>query len=167
MVGGSGKDSELGAVLPNFARRQPTSSGARFEMVMPSETRNLQLKIGRAWSSSDSWQSTRQYWQSWFQQKRPYGIVSGLMNWKARRSELRSGTRNVFPRMVISTSFSYGRKTSDMRGVPVLATGCSLPRQFWCAMKLNHGDVRSNGNRLGRAQYSNGKSIMLLPEAND
>src|SRR3984885_354949 len=122
MVGGSGKDSELGAVLPNFARRQPTSSGARFEMVMPSETRNLQLKIGRAWSSSDSWQSTLQYWQSWFQQKRPYGIVSGLMNWKARSSEFRSGTRNVFPRMVISTSFSYGRKTSDIRGVPESAT---------------------------------------------
>jgi hypothetical protein len=36
------------------------------------------------------------------------------MNWKARRSELRSGTKNVFPKMVISTSFSYGRKTSDM-----------------------------------------------------
>src|SRR4029077_17729176 len=106
------------AAAPSFVRRQPISSGARSEMAMPSETRNLQLKIGRLWSSSDSWQFTLQYWQSWFQQKRPYGIVSGLMNWNARSSEFRSGTRNVFPMIEISTSFSYGRKISDISDAP-------------------------------------------------
>src|SRR5271167_4435785 len=44
-------------------------------------------------------------------------MVSGLMNWKARSSEFLSGTRNVLPRMVISTSFSYGRKISSISGV--------------------------------------------------
>src|SRR5271156_7103045 len=38
------------------------------------------------------------------------------MNWKARSSEFRSGTRKVLPRMVISTSFSYGRNTSAING---------------------------------------------------
>ena len=41
-------------------------------------------------------------------------MVSGLMNWKQRSKELRSGTWNFFPKMVISTSFSYGRNGSDM-----------------------------------------------------
>jgi hypothetical protein len=36
------------------------------------------------------------------------------MNWKQRNSELRSGTWNFLPKMVISTNFSYGRKGSDM-----------------------------------------------------
>jgi hypothetical protein len=47
---------------------------------IPGMTMNLQLSISRDSSSSGSWQETRQYWQSWFQQNRPYGIVSGLMN---------------------------------------------------------------------------------------
>ena len=81
---------------------------------MPGITINLQLSISRDSSSSGNWQDTRHYWHSWFQQNRPYGIVSGLMNWKQRKSEFRSGTWNFFPRMVISTSFSYGRNGSDM-----------------------------------------------------
>lgn len=36
------------AAAPSFVRKQPTSSGARSEITMPSETMNLQLKIGRA-----------------------------------------------------------------------------------------------------------------------
>ena len=36
------------AAAPSLVRKQPTSSGARSEMAMPSETRNLQLRIGRA-----------------------------------------------------------------------------------------------------------------------
>lgn len=44
------------------------------------------------------------------------------MNWNARSSEFRSGTRKFFPKIDISTSFSYGRKTSDIRGVPESAT---------------------------------------------
>src|ERR1700733_13125328 len=43
------------AGAPSLVRRQPTSSGASSEMFMPSETMNLQLKIGRAWASSESW----------------------------------------------------------------------------------------------------------------
>src|SRR5271155_5437234 len=54
-------------------------------------------------------------------------MVSGLMNWKARSSEFLSGTRNVLPRMVISTSFSYGRKISSIRGVPASAIGFRSP----------------------------------------
>src|ERR1700691_5362980 len=54
-------------------------------------------------------------------------MVSGLMNWKARRSEFFSGTRNVLPRMVISTSFSYGRKISSIRGVLTSAIGLLSP----------------------------------------
>src|SRR5579863_1198406 len=73
-------NGSCGCYLPSLPRRHATNSGATSEMFIPSETRNLQLRIGRAWSSSASWQLTRQYWHSWFQQKRPYGIVSGLMN---------------------------------------------------------------------------------------
>src|SRR5271156_4612464 len=54
-------------------------------------------------------------------------MVSGLINWKARNSEFLSGTRNVFPRMVISTSFSYGRKISSIRGVLASAIGVPAP----------------------------------------
>src|SRR3984957_21193725 len=68
------------AAWPNLVRKHPTSSGAMSVTFIPSDTRNLQLKIGRDWSSSASWQLTLQYWHSWFQQKRPYGTVSGLMN---------------------------------------------------------------------------------------
>ena len=65
---------ELGTVMPlcpSFVRKQPISSGERSEIFIPSDTMNLQLRIGRAESSSESWQLTRQYWQSWFQQNRP------------------------------------------------------------------------------------------------
>src|SRR5271163_1725467 len=54
-------------------------------------------------------------------------MVSGLMNWNARSSEFLSGTRNVFPRVVISTSFSYGRKISSIRGVLASAIGVRAP----------------------------------------
>ena len=46
---------------PSFARRQPIYSGEISVMFMPSETRNLQLRIGREVSSSGSWQLTLQY----------------------------------------------------------------------------------------------------------
>src|SRR5271156_563509 len=69
-------------------------------------------------------------------------MVSGLMNWKARSSEFLSGTRNVLPRMVISTSFSYGRKISSISGGLASAIGVGSP-----ASKLKHGRNESNGNR--------------------
>jgi hypothetical protein len=46
-AGTSDKVSELCATFPSFVRRQPTNSGAKFEMLIPSETRNLQLRMGR------------------------------------------------------------------------------------------------------------------------
>jgi hypothetical protein len=98
----------------SFDRKHHFSSWLSSVTSMPGITINLQLSISRDSSSSGNWQDTRQYWHSWFQQNRPYGIVSGLMNWKQRKSELRSGTWNFFPRMVISTNFSYGRNGSDM-----------------------------------------------------
>src|SRR5271155_5205194 len=69
-------------------------------------------------------------------------MVSGLMNWKARSSEFLSGTRNVLPRMVISTSFSYGRKISSISGGLASAIGVGSP-----ASKLKHGGSEGNGNR--------------------
>src|SRR6266849_547661 len=98
----------------SFQRRHHFNSWLSSVTSMPGITINLQLSISRDSSSSGNWQDTRQYWHSWFQQNRAYGIVSGLMNWKQRKRELRSGTWNFFPRMVISTSFSYGRNGSDM-----------------------------------------------------
>src|ERR1700730_4598333 len=68
-------------------------------------------------------------------------MVSGLMNWKARRSEFLSGTRNVLPRMVISTSFSYGRKISSISGVLASAIGVVSP-----LLKLKHHEAEGNGN---------------------
>jgi hypothetical protein len=56
--------AELGTVMPlcpSFVRKHPMSSGARSEIFIPSDTMNLQLRIGRAESSSESWQLTRQY----------------------------------------------------------------------------------------------------------
>src|SRR5271154_1739753 len=64
------------------------------------------------------------------------------MNWKARSSEFRSGTRKVFPKIEISTSFSYGRKTSEIRGVPESAT-VAAP----CCVNLPVYETKS----LGRA----------------
>src|SRR5258708_30640562 len=98
----------------SFDRRHHFNSWLSSVTSIPGITMNLQLSISRDSSSSGNWQDTRQYWHSWFQQNRPYGIVSGLMNWKQRKSELPSGTSNFFPRMVMSTSFSYGRNGSDM-----------------------------------------------------
>ena len=44
-----GRCSECRAAQgPSFERKQPTNSGANCEMFIPSETINLQLKIGRA-----------------------------------------------------------------------------------------------------------------------
>ena len=103
-----------GASEGSLARRHHLSSWLSSVISIPAITINLQLNISLGSSSSGNWQETRQYWHSWFQQNLPYGIVSGLMNWKQRRSEFRSGTWNFFPWMVISTSFSYGRNGSDM-----------------------------------------------------
>src|SRR6266853_1612907 len=89
----------------SFERRHHFSSWLNSVTSMPGITMNLQLSISRDSSSSGNWHDTRQYWHSWFQQNRPYGIVSGLMNWKQRKSELRSGTWNFLPRIVMSTSF--------------------------------------------------------------
>src|SRR5713226_3537571 len=64
------------------------------------------------------------------------------MNWKARSNEFFSGTRKVFPRMVISTSFSYGRKMSDISD--------DSPSDTWTIpllLKLKHRDAGSNENR--------------------
>src|SRR5207249_2327311 len=83
---------ETGASEGSLERRHHLSSWLISRISMPGITMNLQLSISRGSSSSGSWQVTRQYWQSWFQQKRPYGTVSGLMNWKHRKSEFRSGT---------------------------------------------------------------------------
>ena len=98
----------------SFARRHHFNSWLSSVISIPAITMNLQLSISRGSSSSGSWQLTRQYWHSWFQQNLPYGIVSGLMNWKQRSREFRSGTWNFLPWIVISTSFSYGRKGSDI-----------------------------------------------------
>src|SRR5258706_11275524 len=76
----------------SFDRRHHFSSWLNSVTSMPGITINLQLSISLDSSSSGNWQDTRQYWHSWFQQNRPYGIVSGLMNWKQRKRELRSGT---------------------------------------------------------------------------
>src|SRR6202011_3182841 len=88
---------ETGVSEGNLARRHHFNSWLISVISIPAMTINLQLNISRDSSSSGSWQETRQYWHSWFQQKRPYGIVSGLMNWKQRSSEFRSGTWNFFP----------------------------------------------------------------------
>src|SRR5207245_10950612 len=64
----------------NFARRHHFSSWLSSVISIPGITMNLHASISRESSSSGNWQVTRQYWQSWFQQNRPYGIVSGLMN---------------------------------------------------------------------------------------
>ena len=48
---------ELGTVTPlcpSFVRRQPINSGASSVMFIPSDTMNLQLRMGRGESSSDS-----------------------------------------------------------------------------------------------------------------
>src|ERR1019366_7154218 len=57
--------------LRSFFCRQYFSSGLISVISMPALTRNLQLSSSRGWSSSASLPTTRQYWQSWFQQKRP------------------------------------------------------------------------------------------------
>jgi hypothetical protein len=63
-----------------FARKHHFNSWLISVISIPGITMNLQLSISWGSSSSGNWHVTRQYWQSWFQQKRPYGIVSGLMN---------------------------------------------------------------------------------------
>jgi len=83
---------ETGVSAGNFARKHHFNSWLISTISIPGITMNLQLSISCGSSSSGSWHVTRQYWQSWFQQKRPYGIVSGLMNWKHLKSEFRSGT---------------------------------------------------------------------------
>src|SRR6266403_4654279 len=64
----------------NFARRHHFSSWLSSVISIPGITMNLHANISLESSSSGNWHVTRQYWQSWFQQNRPYGIVSGLMN---------------------------------------------------------------------------------------
>src|SRR5271168_1178673 len=96
-------------------------------------------------------------------------MVSGLMNWKARSSEFLSGTRNVLPRMVISTSFSYGRKISSIRGVPASAIGFRSPaieakargdggqwKQGWKVFNAPMGNVmRSERRPAERRRFKN------------
>src|SRR5882757_11514012 len=55
----------------SLERRHHFSSWLISVTSMPGITMNLQESISRGSSSSGSWQVTRQYWQSWFQQKRP------------------------------------------------------------------------------------------------
>jgi hypothetical protein len=81
-----------GASEGSFARKHHFNSWLSSVISIPAITMNLQLNISRGSSSSGNWHETRQYWHSWFQQNLPYGIVSGLMNWKHRSSEFRSGT---------------------------------------------------------------------------
>jgi hypothetical protein len=81
-----------GASEGSFARKHHFSSWLSSVISIPAMTMNLQLSISRGSSSSGNWQETRQYWHSWFQQNLPYGIVSGLMNWKHRSREFLSGT---------------------------------------------------------------------------
>jgi hypothetical protein len=64
----------------SFDRRHHFNSWLISVISIPGITMNLHDNISRGSSSSGNWQVTRQYWQSWFQQNRPYGIVSGLMN---------------------------------------------------------------------------------------
>src|SRR5579864_3697219 len=75
------------------------------------------------------------------------------MNWKHRKSELRSGTRNVFPRTVISTRRSYGRKTSE-ESIAFAATSlcvCSM------ALTLSQGRTASNCENHESVQVANGQ----------
>jgi hypothetical protein len=81
-----------GASEGSFALKHHFNSWLSSVISIPAITINLQLSISLGSSSSGSWQETRQYWHSWFQQNLPYGIVSGLMNWKQRSREFRSGT---------------------------------------------------------------------------
>src|SRR5579872_1677267 len=71
------------------------------------------------------------------------------MNWKHRKSELRSGTRNVFPRTVISTKRSYGRKTSDESIAFAAASLCV------CSMALTLSQRRTASN------YENHESVQV------
>src|SRR3977135_2928783 len=64
-------EAYFSAFLSNFFWRQYLSSGLISEISIPGLTRNLQLSNSWCWSSSASLPVTRQYWQSWFQQKRP------------------------------------------------------------------------------------------------
>src|SRR5580700_12235075 len=59
------------ASVGSLERRHHFSSWLISVISMPGMTMNLQESISRGSSSSGSWQVTRQYWQSWFQQKRP------------------------------------------------------------------------------------------------
>src|ERR1700757_5250483 len=62
---------ETAASEGSLERRHHLSSWLISVISMPGMTMNLQESISRGSSSSGSWQVTRQYWQSWFQQKRP------------------------------------------------------------------------------------------------
>ena len=64
------------------------------------------------------------------------------MNWNARSREFRSGTRKVFPRIVTSTSFSYGRKTSAISSASL--SDIRIPPAF----KLKQAFAESNQNHL-------------------
>src|ERR1700680_878878 len=110
-------DSQLvdgSSYLRRTGRRQAFNSGLSSVISMPAMAMNLQLSISRDSSSSGNLARIRQYWQSVFQQKRPYGIVSGLKNWKQRRTEFFSGTSTVFPKTLILTRCSYGRNGSGL-----------------------------------------------------
>src|ERR1700741_2908185 len=86
-------------------------------------------------------------------------MVSGLMNWKQRSKELRSGTWNFFPMMVISTSFSYGRKGSDMiRLFLCKRCGVGSPGQWdtRCKFRVVRLTGRDNERMRGRWRMCHG-----------
>lgn len=69
--GGGLKTRDGPVYFSSFACRQYFSSGLISLISMPGLTKNLQLSRSCGRSSSVSFPTTRQYWQSWFQQKRP------------------------------------------------------------------------------------------------
>src|SRR5712692_10783536 len=58
-------------------------------------------------------------------------MVSGLMNWKQRRTEFFSGTWNILPRISISTRRSKGRK-----GSPIFSVCLESTPRLLCAAGL-------------------------------
>jgi hypothetical protein len=92
------------------------------------------------------------------------------MNWKQRRTEFFSGTRNVRPRILISTSRSNGRKTSDMVALSPetsaskvtravgewqLLRGRTCPMLQWLSLYLRRASEatsRDEGRRIAREE---------------
>src|SRR5437879_10889075 len=78
-------------------------------------------------------------------------MVSGLMNWKQRRTEFFSGTWNILPRISISTRRSKGRK-----GSPIFSVRLESTPRLLCVAGLKEGfslvpaePFTGHKNRLG------------------